>query len=435
MVPPFEPSCWPWPSCAIRPWRLARRRSPCPRPWSTGSCRRPGGRDRGHRPGARPRRPGAGGCRAVPPMGDRGPLHRARPAWERRRRRAGRRRRAVRGDEAAPAQRQPLDARLPGLSVRPRASRRSCRRRASRASCARMMADEVAPTPGAAPTSRAYQAQLMSASPTRRSPIGPQQIAMDGSQKLPQRLLDTVREQLAGGGSIAHLALAVAGWMRYASGTDEQGQPIAVADPLAGEFAAIAAAARGNAAEIAAGFLDLAEVFGADLPANAVFRRAVSRDVGVLFRDGVRSTVRGPSRNPVPGRDHGRAAADPAPDRLFPADPASRDLARLCTRRWPSCRSSARMATPIRSGTPTTRRSPTRRRCSSRRITTSSGCSTARAFRWRTSAFRAATARRSSRTRARSGAPSPGTTTCFAARRRGSGSSTRSRRCSAAPSD
>ncbi len=39
------------------------------------------------------------------------------------------------------------------------------------------------------------------------------------------------------------------------------------------------------------GFLDLAEVFGADLVGNAVFRRAVSRDVGSLFRDGVRRTL------------------------------------------------------------------------------------------------------------------------------------------------
>ena len=40
-----------------------------------------------------------------------------------------------------------------------------------------------------------------------------QQIAMDGSQKLPQRLLNTVRDRLAAGGIYAHLALAVAGWM------------------------------------------------------------------------------------------------------------------------------------------------------------------------------------------------------------------------------
>lgn len=41
------------------------------------------------------------------------------------------------------------------------------------------------------------------------------QIAMDGSQKLPQRLLDPVRLHLQNGGSWRHLALGVAGWMRY----------------------------------------------------------------------------------------------------------------------------------------------------------------------------------------------------------------------------
>jgi len=36
------------------------------------------------------------------------------------------------------------------------------------------------------------------------------QIAMDGSQKLPQRLLGTIRDRLAAGGSIDRLALGVA---------------------------------------------------------------------------------------------------------------------------------------------------------------------------------------------------------------------------------
>ncbi len=49
------------------------------------------------------------------------------------------------------------------------------------------------------------------------------QIAMDGSQKLPQRLLDPVRLHLQNGGSWRHLALGVAGWMRYTQGVDEQG--------------------------------------------------------------------------------------------------------------------------------------------------------------------------------------------------------------------
>ena len=49
------------------------------------------------------------------------------------------------------------------------------------------------------------------------------QIAMDGSQKLPQRLLGTIRERLKAGAPIDHLALGVAAWMRYVTGTDEKG--------------------------------------------------------------------------------------------------------------------------------------------------------------------------------------------------------------------
>ena len=42
---------------------------------------------------------------------------------------------------------------------------------------------------------------------------------MDGSQKLPQRLLGTIRDRLAAGAPIDRLALGVAAWMRYVTGT------------------------------------------------------------------------------------------------------------------------------------------------------------------------------------------------------------------------
>ncbi len=50
------------------------------------------------------------------------------------------------------------------------------------------------------------------------------QIAMDGSQKLPQRMLDGIRVHLARQTPRPLLALGVAGWMRYVSGTDDRGQ-------------------------------------------------------------------------------------------------------------------------------------------------------------------------------------------------------------------
>ena len=59
------------------------------------------------------------------------------------------------------------------------------------------------------------------------------QIAMDGSQKLPQRLLGPIRDRLAQGRPIDRHAFAVAAWMRYAAGTDEAGNTIDVRDPLA----------------------------------------------------------------------------------------------------------------------------------------------------------------------------------------------------------
>ena len=118
-----------------------------------------------------------------------------------------------------------------------------------------------------------------------------QQIAMDGSQKLPQRLLNTVRDRLAGGGSYAHLALAVAGWIRYASGSDEAGRPIAVSDPMAATFAEAAHSAGGEPARLAARFLDLTAVFGGDLSAHPGFRAAVTRNVEALWRDGARKTL------------------------------------------------------------------------------------------------------------------------------------------------
>lgn len=62
------------------------------------------------------------------------------------------------------------------------------------------------------------------------------QIAMDGSQKLPQRILGTIADNLAAGRSSEGLILAVAAWMRYVSGIDENGQEIDVRDPLAQKF-------------------------------------------------------------------------------------------------------------------------------------------------------------------------------------------------------
>ena len=59
------------------------------------------------------------------------------------------------------------------------------------------------------------------------------QIAMDGSQKLPQRILGTLQTNMQDARPSPGLMLAVAAWMIYVSGTDLTGKPIDVKDPLA----------------------------------------------------------------------------------------------------------------------------------------------------------------------------------------------------------
>lgn len=117
------------------------------------------------------------------------------------------------------------------------------------------------------------------------------QIAMDGSQKLPQRLLGTIRDQLKTGRSISRLSLGVAAWMRYATGVDENGNAIDVRDPMAETFAGIAASSDGSAADLADRFLALESIFGTDLPTNEKFKDAVTHQLDQLLSNGARATI------------------------------------------------------------------------------------------------------------------------------------------------
>jgi fructuronate reductase len=65
------------------------------------------------------------------------------------------------------------------------------------------------------------------------------QIAMDGSQKLPPRLLGAVRDRLRAGRPVARLALGIAAWLHHLRGHDDEGTPYTVDDPLAAQLVAL----------------------------------------------------------------------------------------------------------------------------------------------------------------------------------------------------
>ncbi len=99
------------------------------------------------------------------------------------------------------------------------------------------------------------------------------QIAWDGSQKLPFRILPTITENLAAGRSIARLCVPLAAWFHFIRRMTRDERQIM--DPLAAQLGELAKRCTGDAAGDVAAFLSLEKVFNADLARNATFRAAL----------------------------------------------------------------------------------------------------------------------------------------------------------------
>lgn len=118
------------------------------------------------------------------------------------------------------------------------------------------------------------------------------QIAVDGTSKLPQRLLAPARELLAAGREPRLVCLTIAAWMRFVTaGADETGRPLPLDDPLADRLRAATAGCTTPAA-VAEALLGLPEVFGLELPADGRFRALVTDALTTLTRAGAVAAAR-----------------------------------------------------------------------------------------------------------------------------------------------
>lgn len=116
------------------------------------------------------------------------------------------------------------------------------------------------------------------------------QIAMDGSQKIPQRMGGSLCFHLEQGSDFKWLAAGIAGWMRYVSAVDEQGNEIDVRDPMAEQLKAVCDE-HGQNVSVVPALLAIEAIFAPEIGQNPQVIDAVSSAYQSLVEKGARATV------------------------------------------------------------------------------------------------------------------------------------------------
>lgn len=159
----------------------------------------------------------------------------------------------------------------------------------------RLVAEEVAAsfTPPAGVSVVDYGEQVLArfANPAIRHRT--LQVAMDGSQKLPQRVLHTIADLRAAGRSARWCALVVAAWMRFVVGYADDGTALPLDDPLAGRIRAALATGGGTPGGAVDALLGLREVFPAEVAEDAEVRAEITGWLTDLRRHGVAAILAG----------------------------------------------------------------------------------------------------------------------------------------------
>lgn len=112
-------------------------------------------------------------------------------------------------------------------------------------------------------------------------------LALDGSTKIANSIAPGAADAVAAGGEVPHVAFAIAGWIRYCEGSDEDGQPIEVADPQADR---LKQAARRTGSD-SGPFLDQQWIFPRELAQNRRFRDEVGSRLDAIRRHGTRAAM------------------------------------------------------------------------------------------------------------------------------------------------
>ena len=136
----------------------------------------------------------------------------------------------------------------------------------------------------------AYARQLLSRFANPAIAHETYQIAMDGTEKLPQRILAPALEAREKGLNVRPFAFAVATWMRYCLGRLDDGTRFALRDPREEEIGRLLSGVV-TPSDVVDALHALPNFFPEQLRADPVWRRAVNCCLGTMMGEGMQAAL------------------------------------------------------------------------------------------------------------------------------------------------
>lgn len=122
------------------------------------------------------------------------------------------------------------------------------------------------------------------------------QIAMDGTEKLPQRIFQAAQDCICAGRDVRPFAFATAAWMRYCLGVTDAGNRYALRDPREAEIVQAIQGHERDAQSLCDRLTALPGLFPGMLRDSAAWRTAVSGCLQVMLTQGMRVALSDPNR-------------------------------------------------------------------------------------------------------------------------------------------
>lgn len=117
------------------------------------------------------------------------------------------------------------------------------------------------------------------------------QIAMDGSEKMPQRIFAPALEAIGKGQSCAPFAFAAAAWLRYTLGRCDDGSTYDIRDPISAELA-FPSGETVTAARLIDHVWGIAGLVPGGLARNPIWKEAVHENLAAMMSAGMRGAIK-----------------------------------------------------------------------------------------------------------------------------------------------